>query len=70
MTGDLAEHVNWDACISHLGEAGVAKIMTAKVLVAESGYHLIPMCRITKHSRGDPSAAGASEQAGHRVRAN
>ena len=70
MTGNLAEHVNRDARVSHPRQAGVAKIMTPKMLVTKSSYHLVPMGRITKHSRGDPPASRASEQTSHRVNAN
>jgi len=42
MTGDLAEHVNRNACVGHPGQAGVAQVVTTKVLVTEGGYHLVP----------------------------
>jgi len=43
MTGDLAEHVNRNACVGHPGQAGVAQVVTTKVLVTEGGYHLVPL---------------------------
>jgi len=37
------------------------------MLIAQAGDHLVPMGGITQHRRGDPAAAWAGEQAGHRV---
>ncbi len=58
VTGDLAQNVYEHACISHPGQAGVAQIMTAKMLIAEGGDDLIPMGRIAQDSRGDSPPRG------------
>jgi hypothetical protein len=61
VPGDLPEHADRDTSVGHPGKPGVPQVVTAQMLIAELGDHLIPMGRVAEHSRGDPAAARSLE---------
>jgi hypothetical protein len=56
VPGDLPEHMDRDTGIGHPGEAGVAQVVTAQMLVAELGDDLVPVGCRPPRSRDERSA--------------
>jgi hypothetical protein len=61
VPGDLPEDVDRNADVGHPGQAGVAQVVAAQMLVAQVGDDLVPVGRVAEHGRGDSTAARPGE---------
>jgi hypothetical protein len=61
VPGDLPEDVDRNADVGHPGQAGVAQVVAAQMLVAQVGDDLVPVRRVAEHGRGDSTAARPGE---------
>lgn len=50
-----------NADVGHPGQAGVAQVVAAQMLVAQVGDDLVPVGCVAKHGRGDSTAARPGE---------
>ena len=68
VSGNLPQHVHRNPSVGHPGQAGMAEIVPAQMLIAEVRDHFVPMRGVTKNSRADPAAPRPRKQPTRRVR--